>query len=177
MSDTFYSESTGKDEPKQELSAYLSAAIKSGEVLSLIYHGGSNPGGQREIAPVSVKAGKMRGRCYISNAVKTFDLKKIEIEGVYYAEAIEPASEVITLDKLKQFAQEKGLHFSEEGGWTVHGLFKNGKIKKTPLAGIYISDEGFRPYYVFGPELEVARSYKNEQKALDLLYEQISSID
>ena len=47
----------------------LKEAIEDGEVLRVKYAGGSQPGAQREIAPISVKVGKVRARYYTSKAV------------------------------------------------------------------------------------------------------------
>lgn len=57
----------------------LKEAIEAGEVLRISYAGGSQPGTARDIAPISVKGGKVRARCYSSNAVKLFALDKISI--------------------------------------------------------------------------------------------------
>lgn len=57
----------------------LQEAIDDGEELKVIYQGGSQPGSLREIAPISLKNGKVSARCFTSNAVKSFLLEKISI--------------------------------------------------------------------------------------------------
>lgn len=57
----------------------LMEAIEDGEVLRVTYAGGSQPGAERDIAPISVKDGKVRARCYSSGAVKLFVVNKITI--------------------------------------------------------------------------------------------------
>lgn len=57
----------------------LRDAIESGEILTIRYHGGSQPGASREIAPIQITKDKVRARCYASNAVKLFAIGKIEI--------------------------------------------------------------------------------------------------
>ena len=57
----------------------LVEAAETAEVLEIIYHGGSQPGRSRKIAPVSVEGGKVRARCYSSNAVKVFNIDKITL--------------------------------------------------------------------------------------------------
>ncbi|MFO7875462.1 MAG: hypothetical protein R6U55_02625 [Desulfovermiculus sp.] len=57
----------------------ISMAIDTGEVLRIQYHGGSQPGAIREIAPKSLKNGKVRAYCYSSESTKSFLLNKIEV--------------------------------------------------------------------------------------------------
>ena len=65
-------------------------AAEAGEVLRVIYAGGSQPGARREIAPISIQNGKVRARCFSSNAVKTFVIDKIEVvEGNQATTAVE----------------------------------------------------------------------------------------
>jgi hypothetical protein len=59
----------------------LQQAIGTGELIGIVYHGGSRPGAFREIAPLQIDADKVRARCYTSNAVKVFSLGKIELRG------------------------------------------------------------------------------------------------
>ena len=59
----------------------LQRAIGTGELIGIVYHGGSQPGAFREIAPLQIDADKVRARCYSSNAVKVFSLSKIELRG------------------------------------------------------------------------------------------------
>lgn len=54
-------------------------AIQYGEVLRIRYHGGSQPGTIREIAPTSLKNGLMRATCVLSNSPKNFRIEKVEI--------------------------------------------------------------------------------------------------
>tara|TARA_R110002049_G_scaffold111070_5_gene260207 strand:- start:1357 stop:1944 length:588 start_codon:yes stop_codon:yes gene_type:complete len=55
----------------------LVEATVTAEILEIIYNGGSQPGKARSIAPISVENGKVRARCYSSNAIKIFDIAKI----------------------------------------------------------------------------------------------------
>lgn len=59
----------------------LEYAIGTGELVGIVYHGGSQPGAFREIAPLQINDDKVRARCYMSNAVKVFSLDKIELRG------------------------------------------------------------------------------------------------
>lgn len=58
----------------------LTEAIGAGELVSIRYHGGSDPGAVREILPLAFEGPEnVRARCYTSNAVKIFRLAKIEV--------------------------------------------------------------------------------------------------
>lgn len=57
----------------------LKEAIGTGELLTIVYHGGSQPGSVREILPLQITETKLRARCYSSNAVKQFLIEKIEV--------------------------------------------------------------------------------------------------
>lgn len=61
-------------------------AIENGEIVMVSYSGGSQPGATRKIAPLSIKDGRVRAKCYTSNAIKTFLLEKLHI-----TEADEPS--------------------------------------------------------------------------------------
>jgi hypothetical protein len=57
----------------------LENAIDSSATLRVRYFGGSSPGGEREIQPISVKDGKVRARCLLSGETKTFIVEKMEL--------------------------------------------------------------------------------------------------
>lgn len=57
----------------------LRQAIVAGEVLKIVYEGGSQPGATREIAPMSIHGDKVQAHCYTSNAIKQFRIEKIKI--------------------------------------------------------------------------------------------------
>ncbi|HBM0096856.1 TPA: hypothetical protein LT061_003335 [Salmonella enterica subsp. enterica serovar Blitta] len=57
----------------------LQNAIEDKLVIDIIYLGGSKPGSSRKIAPISISDDRVRARCYSSNAVKYFDIKKIKL--------------------------------------------------------------------------------------------------
>lgn len=59
----------------------LNAAAKSGEVLDIVYHGGSQPGSQRRVAPISISGNKLWARCFPQNVVKSFSVSKISFPG------------------------------------------------------------------------------------------------
>lgn len=57
----------------------LSEAISTGEIIAIVYHGGSQPGTKRQISPISISNSKVRARCLNSNETKLFFLSKIQI--------------------------------------------------------------------------------------------------
>lgn len=125
----------------------LRQAIESGEVLKVIYHGGSQPGSLREIAPISIKSGKVSARCYTSNTVKSFALDKIVIvEGETQLSAaqwqpglVKPeqyASIAEILENQKDLLLQLGWHIeSDQNHLSLHRRFKTGK----PLKGSDVS--------------------------------------
>jgi hypothetical protein len=123
----------------------LVEAIESGEVVKIRYHGGSQPGALREIAPISVTDGKVRARCFESGAIKLFVVDKIQVvdpssEGERWSQDKVQAAEYLSLSQLleKQEQSLRGLGWHLEASldgdeqWiTLHRCFKNGK----PLKG------------------------------------------
>ena len=61
------------------ISDRLRQAIQAGEVLTVVYHGGSNPGAVRKIAPTEILGEKVSARCFTSEATKTFFIEQIEV--------------------------------------------------------------------------------------------------
>lgn len=128
----------------------LHAAIEDGEVLRITYAGGSQPGAEREIAPISIKNGKVRAQCYTSNAVKLFAIEKITLIGSSagqpwsHEKAGQPTYE--NIDAAKQSHEKEWL----EQGWMVeadnhclslHQLGKRGKVLKSPTVDLSYSAE------------------------------------
>ncbi len=59
--------------------ADLTEAIDRGMVLTVVYHGGSNPGQPREIRPLEIAGDRVRVRCMDDGIDKTFVLSRIQI--------------------------------------------------------------------------------------------------
>lgn len=119
----------------------LKEAIDTGEILTIIYHGGSQPGTTRQISPMSFSRDRVRARCLISNKPKYFTLDKIDLVD-------DPAAEP-TYEKDKKFAEPASIQIALEPyletiramGWLVEindqeaGLYrtrKNGNRLKYP---------------------------------------------
>ncbi len=120
-------------------------AIKSGEVLRVVYHGGSQPGTLRQIAPVALADDGLllRARCYASNSIKEFALHKIVIvESDEQAATITPwqadfePAHIGTLGNLFDASKAKfeavGWHIEkDEHRLSLHRCLKNGKPLKS----------------------------------------------
>lgn len=119
----------------------LLKAVENDESLRVRYFGGSSPGSERELMPLSIKDGKVRARCLSSGETKTFFIEKMEpvIDGVPSILAAsfptpEPvyASVEEFLNHQTAALQEMGWVVKYEGEFiTLHRTFKNGKLIKT----------------------------------------------
>ena len=136
-----------------EILKCLQDAQETGQVIGIIYHGGSQPGSFREISPVKIDNNKVRARCYASNTVKTFNIDKIELRGdlptkeekaaewnTDYIDADRFGNPATILSTYKEYLTSLGwnvqLNFEEDIGQTricLHTFFKNGKLRKTPV--------------------------------------------
>jgi hypothetical protein len=140
--DAMGSNSTVKDQLEQ--------AIGTGQLIGIIYHGGSQPGSYREIAPLQINGDKVRARCYTSNAVKMFSLDKIELRGSVPTPEdgkIEWDPHHIKVPQFNGIGEIYQAHLTDLGvlGWTVEfekyddgeaiwlrSKFRNGSLGKTP---------------------------------------------
>ena len=124
-----------------EIDAILKA-IKNVETLRIRYFGGSNPGAERDLVPVSVSEGKVRAVCMSSNETKTFALVKMElvVDGVpsVLSSDYPPASPAHAT--IREYAACEQENWSQLG-WSMkfvdsvlslHRSFKNGKVIQTP---------------------------------------------
>lgn len=120
----------------------LLKAIENGEALRVRYFGGSSPGSERELQPLSVKDGKVRALCTLSGETKTFVVEKMElvIDDVASALAATLPPPVSLYPTIDEFAANHTASFQEQG-WTIlyegqslslHRTFKNGKLIQNP---------------------------------------------
>lgn len=167
----------------------LNSAAKDGLILDIVYHGGSHPGSKREISPIRIKGDKVFAMDMPTGKVKCYLLNRIEIVSEdYQAPKYSPDAPIKSFsgfcEEYKDELKRLGWHVeSGKSSLCVHSFFKNGKIRKTPVAGIFeslyredqvydIDTDNFvsrrvkskRPYYVFGPGLDKARSFKDIKK-------------
>ena len=132
-----------------EVLEQLQAAIQTGEVLTIVYNGGSQPGTTRQISPIKIEGAKVRARCFSSNAVKVFRLEKIEITERPTSNGYVDPIELPKFEDLDQVAEYYTEHF-EKQGWTVESYpdafllfdhFKNGKPRKTPALSLTYDED------------------------------------
>lgn len=139
----------------------IEKAISSKEKLMIVYLGGSRPGVVREIAPLSLDNGKVRARCYLSNTVKTFMIKKIQImdsDGVL-TEANYQQDEVFPFFNSYSEVYDLLVNRLVDLGWyielsndsiSLHRKFKNGKLRKSSEISIYYDEYVYDEYVVWG---------------------------
>lgn len=173
-----------------DVTAALEKAIQAGEVLTVKYHGGSQPGAERQIAPISIDGHKVRARCYTSNAVKQFMIDKIELCTSHVPEGIAAwnpkAKPKVIYTTIADVHQAHRNDF-ELAGWHVafeneqlglHRRRKNGDPLKWPDVSLsyqewvdseYDSDVNFiddeQPVDIFqAPQRKSTRPYRSWAK-------------
>lgn len=167
----------------EEIIKTLQTAIGTGELVNIIYNGGSEPGKSRMIIPIKIDGGKVRARCYVTNAVKTFNIDKMILSptdqfdytgGHKDPETLQDAIAPF-MDELKSLGWEIDI---DDYGIGLFSYFKNGKRRKMPDVSLHYSetseswdkDFGYeedrtikdksRPWYVHG------HSFKYLSKAI-----------
>lgn len=148
-----------------ELIATLSDAMQTGEVLNLVYFGGSNPGTARPLAPINFidNGEKIRARCFNPDVVKTFIVDKFTPPELA-ADSSMPAptpkhrsthkQPLDPSDAFELFLEQYAEQW-QTLGWDIElaqreddfrvclfGRFKNGKLRKKP--SFCLSHEVFR---------------------------------
>jgi len=131
----------------------LEQSIKSGEILEIIYYGGSNPGKSRKVAPVKIDGNRLIARCLSSDEVKSFTVSKIAVQenGITIGadSSVLELSNQYNFDYLDLFLL-KYKNELENMGWFVtsennsylslHSFFKNGKPRKSADVSILYSE-------------------------------------
>jgi hypothetical protein len=155
---------------QQNLHEILSRAVKTGELVSIIYHGGSQPGTIREIRPIKViptavwaydDTIKPDGM----DQAKQFLMSKIEIpcNDASTAPAYDPnATPVEDSRTVKEIFESKTAQF-QAMGWHVElnenqislsYYFKNGKVRKA--AAVVLRFDEFITDFVFDEDKWIA---------------------
>lgn len=155
----------------KETKRRLEGGVLNGEWFEIIYHGGSNPGARRTIAPIAVFKDKVRARCYTSNSVKPFMLAKIEIievgtdasavtewSGEPKASALSAIHDVRDVWRLFRVPlADRGWQVEMveyEEGWQLQlfGFFKNGNRKRSPTHVLSYDHTTSDASYTYDPE-------------------------
>lgn len=127
----------------KETEKRLGEAIATGEVLNIIYQGGSQPGTIREISPISIKGDRVQVRCFSSRKIKLFNIEKITIidtdkaqQALVWQSSAQPVSHYDSVaelfEKEKEFFEQLGWHIEgSNDSLSLHSRFKNGKPLKS----------------------------------------------
>jgi len=150
----------------------LQEAIDEALVLTVKYHGGSQPGTIRQISPISISNGKIRAICLSSNAVKTFVIDKIEIcsdENEVDKKWNPTHKDKFKYENLNSFIEQNKTDF-EKQGWHVnfsenaislHRSFRNGRILKGPDVSLAYEEYVYEFYIdLDGKECEETKKRK-----------------
>jgi hypothetical protein len=100
----------------------LVKAIEQGKPLRVRYFGGSSPGGERVLQPLSVKDGKVRARCLSSGATKTFAIEKMElaIDGMTSFLAVSLPAPAPLYPTVHEFVSGRSALFYDLGWIVLH---------------------------------------------------------
>lgn len=114
----------------------LQNAIEANERVDIIYLGGSKPGSSRSIAPISISNDRVRAKCYSSNMVKYFDIKKIKLPSsaplVHYEDYTEKkykTTQEVFDDFCALYPDTNLICNYNETSISIFGYIKNGKRK------------------------------------------------
>jgi len=127
-----------------ETERLLREAMKTGEVLTVSYAGGTQPGATRRIHPLRFHHDKVRAYCYSSNAEKDFFVDKMSVQPDGAEASYEDLGANGSLNSVEAFKAEYMPAFQSRG-WTIeHGdnyiklfdHFKNMKPRKTPALSL-----------------------------------------
>jgi len=179
---------------------FLVRAAKNGEVIRIVYHGGSQPGTVREIIPIEVSETALRARDE-SRQAKVFKLAKLRIPDpteklpAYdpnFQEPLEPAGTIGELLKPQvDQLRDLGWHVElSETRITLHRLFKNGKPRRSFDVGLWYDEYSVihfveldgrqgeerrvspRPYHVATATPGTERHFGKVSKAIALFMEE-----
>jgi hypothetical protein len=181
-----------------DLRARLHAAATCGEIVSIIYHRGSQPGAVRDIVPLAITDDEVRARDIASKMDKTFKLAHLELAGAASAASKRYDPDVAAIDGTSlHLAFEPHVAALQALGWHVelapdcvslHGFFKNGKLRKGSTVALLFRewsieplDDGewqepgvksTRPYYLASPSFERARTFAHLSPAMSVFLEE-----
>lgn len=178
--------------------AILAEAVKTEEIIRIVYHGGSQPGSARDVSPLVVTPHEMRAHDLAAAHDKLFLLAKVELDDPQApAPAYDPLALAAVDDRSIGDALASSAPTLQALGWhvelsknriSVHRHFKNGKPRKAAEAslGFYASTEGFtweeplhsstRPYSVSSRNLAMSRSFGKLPHAVALFLDEVRGL-
>ncbi len=160
-----------------DVSERLSEALNTGEVVEVIYHGGSKPGTTREIAIQNIDGDVVRAYCHETKRSKLFRIDRIEIPadaavfaGLKNRSERDEFDECQTLSGLHELLLERlvtmGWHvILQPDGIELRRMAKNGKRPlKHPTVGIYHCPEQVSTEYnaATGERYEITKPTENK---------------
>jgi hypothetical protein len=138
----------------------LRSSIRTGEIVTIVYHGGSNPGAHREVFPIQILVGdeKVRARCISSGTTKVFIVDKISIvnsdgvlelaKDVTQHKSYKTIQDLLTNVELQ--LKDKLLHIDYADDYLqVHKVWKNGKPQKGTIIELVFSEHYSESEYDF----------------------------
>lgn len=135
-------------EARGSLHQRLTAASRNGEVVRIVYRGGSQPGTLREIVPISVTNTDVVARDVATGITKTFKLAKIESEaGAIGPQIYDPGqardrrSIREAIEAVEKELQLLGWHVAVSDNYaSLHRFFKNGKPRKAAVVQVWFDE-------------------------------------
>jgi hypothetical protein len=116
----------------------LAAAIETGEVIRIVYHGGSRPGAIRDVIPRALTADELRARDVTAGIDKTFLLAKIDITDAPVTAAGGPQSIEAAIGPRIPDLQALGWHVVLTPTMaTLHAPLKNGKPRTAASVSLW----------------------------------------
>lgn len=138
----------------------LLEAKENGEVIKVIYHGGSQPGAVRAIFPLNVLDDKVVAKCLASNEQKTFFLDKLEICTDQNINPTYDPNIKMAISKYRNLNDIYNIHHRklEAKGWIVKlednalrlyklKKFKNGNNKLIEKVALIYQEIGTQSYF------------------------------
>lgn len=127
----------------EELIEILRAATRSGEVVSVRYDGGSQPGTVRGICPRDVSDETIRALDVATGAIKEFRLDKLRLADSYADQRQYDPNRPSVIDSVRDIGlaiadrkrelEALGWHLqADSASVALLREFKNGKLRKTP---------------------------------------------
>jgi len=156
----------------EDIKQTLQDAMQTGEILSVIYYGGSDPGTARMIFPVKIDNAGVWAKCIASNRVKRFLFEKMRLPEsgeqapVYHdgqkAKPFDNAASVehsgnnlfpVFMTMLEQFEALEQKHIQTSlhpTGVELHQCFQNGKPQAIPFFCLEYEANQRPPWVIYG---------------------------
>lgn len=180
----------------------LMAAATAGEIISIVYRRGSQPGTVREIVALAITDDEIRARDLAAGIEKTFKLAHVELAGTRTTAPVYDPATAIEDTRTLQAALAPHVADLQMLGWhietaetcvSLHRSFKNGKPRKGGDVAIMFNDfdidawddgngwreeavKSTRPYYVSSRSFERAHTLARLSPALALFLEEARKI-